>query len=457
MNLLLAMTMAASLMAPEGQLRLPPYKKVKLKNGITLLLMEQHEVPIVSFSFIIKAGSAADPAGKEGLASITAELLGSGTRTRSAEKFSEELDSIGGQFSASASADYSGGSAEFLKKDLNKGLELLADALLNPTFPQDEVTKLIKRRTDQIRSAKDRALGIIRTYFNAYLYGDHPYGKPPIGTETSLAAITREDVVNFYQTNYAPQNTILVAVGDFNADQMEKMLAEKFETWEPKSPREIKIPEPKQLRGRKLLLIDKPDSTQTFYMIGNLGISRTNPDRVYIEVVNTLFGGRFTSMLNTELRVNSGLTYGASSFFDQRKERGPFAIITYTQNANTEKAIDMTLDILKRLHEKGFTEEELRSAKNYIKGRFPTNIETSNQLASLLAELEFYGLDQSEINEYFAKIDAMTPEDARRIIRQYFPLEDLVFVLIGKASQIESVAKKYVPQPDKKSITQPGF
>ena len=443
--------------ADEGALKLPPYKKVRLKNGMSLLLMEQREIPLVSFSFIVRTGSTADPAGREGAASLIAELLRKGTKTRGADQLSAELDFIGGQLSASAALDYTSGRAEFLKKDLSKGLDLLADATLNPTFPQDEVTKLLRQRLDGVRAAKDQAQAVINSYFNAYLFGNHPYGRPTGGDEKSLAAIAREDVVKFYEACYTPSNTILAAAGDFNTAEMERILAEKFGGWTPKNAPPVNLPEPPPPQGKRLLLVDKPDSTQTFYQIGALGIARTNPDRVYIRVVNTLFGGRFTSMLNDALRVSSGLTYGAGSSFSENRARGPFVIGTYTRNATTEKAIDLTLDILKRLHEQGVSEADLKSAKAYIKGQFPPQIETTDQLAAQIAQLEFYGFDEREINDFYAKIDAMTIDDARRVIKQYFPLDDLVFVLIGKASEIERLAKKYAPKMDTKSINQPGF
>jgi zinc protease len=455
--ILLTIFIPAPLNAQSDGLKLPPYKKVKLKNGMTILLMEQREVPLVSFSFIVKAGSVADPAGKEGLAALTAGLLRKGTRARTADQISAELDFIGGQLLSNAGADYTIGRAEFVKKDIDKGLDLLADVMLTPSFPQDEVTKLIKQSIDGIISAKDQAEGVIGVYFNAYLYGKHPYGRPANGDEKSLASITRDDVLKFYQTYYTPSNVILAAAGDFNSAEMEKLLSEKFGSWPAKEPPAIDLPEAAPQRGRRLLLVDKPDSTQTYYQIGNLGIARNNPDRVYLNVLNTLFGGRFTSMLNDGLRVSSGLTYGARSSFDQRKSRGPFIISTFTSNENTEKAVDLTLDILKRLHEKGITEEDLKSAKNYIKGQFPPQIETNDQLAGLIAQLEFFGLDERDINEYYAKIDAMTLADAQRVIKQYFPLENLVFVFIGKSGEIESIAKKYAPKIDTRSISQSGF
>jgi predicted Zn-dependent peptidase len=456
-SLLLVLAAAAPAVAQTGSLTLPPYRKVVLKNGMTLLLMEQREVPLVAFSILVKAGSVSDPAGKEGVASMTAALLRRGTATRSADDFAAQLDFIGGSFGAGASADATIMSAEFMKKDLARGLELVADAVLHPAFPADEVKKLAAQRVDGIKSAKDRAAGVIGQYFNAYLYGRHPYGRPTGGDETSVASITRDDVVKFYETNYTPGGTVMAVVGDFAPADMEQQLAAVFAAWPAKAAPQVAVADAPLVKGRKLLLVDKPDSTQTYFRIGNIGIARSNPDRVLIDIVNTLFGGRFTSMINTELRIKSGLTYGANSGFAQWKAKGPFFVNSYTSNANTEKALDMTLDVLKRLHEKGISDDDLKSAKAYLKGQFPPDIETPDQLAGVLSELVFNGLDEREINAYYAKIDAAAMTDINRVIKQYFPLDNLVFVLVGRASDIEPVAKKYAPVVDRKSISAPGF
>jgi predicted Zn-dependent peptidase len=443
--------------ADELGLKLPPYKKVKLHNGLTVLLMERHELPLVSFQFIVKTGSVADPAGKEGVAEVTAELLRKGTAARTADKISEELDFVGATFGSGSNRDYTMASAEFVKKDLTTGLGLLADLLQNANFPQGELDKALARRIDGIKAAKDQVQGVIRTYFNSYLYGAHPYGRPPGGDEKSLSSITRDDVARFYRDHYAPDNTILAIVGDFNAAEMERAIGEKFGAWASKAVPTASLPEPVPVKGKKLLLVDKPDSVQTYFILGNLGISRTNPDRVFINVVNTLFGGRFTSLINTELRIKSGLTYGANSFFDLRKVPGPFSVASFTRNETTGKALDMTLDVIKRFHENGVSEDQLKSAKSYIKGQFPPSIETSDELASQIALLEFYGLDQTEITGLFAKIDSMTAADGNRIIKQYFPQDEMVFVLIGKASEIQDIAAKLAPTVDKKSISDRGF
>jgi predicted Zn-dependent peptidase len=176
-----------------------------------------------------------------------------------------------------------------------------------------------------------------------------------------------------------------------------------------------------------------------------------------VGVVNTIFGGSFTSMINSALRIKSGLTYGANSAFDQRKAPGSFYISTYTKNPTTEQAMDMALDVLKQLHEKGISSEQLASAKSLLKGQYPLRLETSDQLAAQLADLDFYGLDVHDIDDYLPKVEAMTLADSQRIIKTYFPLDNLVFVVIGKASEIGPAMKKYAPQMDTRSISDPGF
>ena len=171
--------------------------------------MEQHEIPLVSFGFIVRAGSVADPAGREGTASLVAGMLRKGTKSRTAEQFSDQLDFIGGEFDASAARDYTLGSAEFMSKDLERGVDLLADALTRAAFPQEEADKLIRQRQDEIKAAKDQAQAVIGSYFQGYLFGSHPYGRPIQGTETSLPAITRGDLAGFYATHYTPGNTII--------------------------------------------------------------------------------------------------------------------------------------------------------------------------------------------------------------------------------------------------------
>jgi predicted Zn-dependent peptidase len=444
---------------PTGGVRLPPYRALTLQNGMTVLLMEQHKVPLVSLNYVVRAGSVADPAGKEGLASVTAALLRKGTASRTADQISEALDFVGASYSASAGPDFSSGRAEFVKKDVAGGLDLFADLLLHPVFPEAEAKKLVAQRIDAIKAAKDSAQGVIRMYFDAYLYGSHPYARPTGGDERSLAGISRDDVVKFHAANYVPANVILSVVGDFDTADMAKAVTERFGPWAGKgNPAPVSLAAPRAAPGKRLLLVEKPDSTQTYFVIGNVGVARNNPDRVPIELVNTLFGGRFTSMINTALRIKGGLTYGASSGFEMRRAAGPFFIRSYTKNASTEKALDTALEVLRQLHEKGITEEDLASAKAYTKGTLPPQtLETSEQLAALLSELRLYGLPDAEINDFYARVDAVTLADATRVIATYYPEKDLTFVLVGKAGEIAPVARKYATEVKTRPIAEPGF
>ena len=455
---MLLLTLAIFASASAGQtLHLPPHEKYVLRNGLTVLLLEKHGVPLVNVYALVKTGAAADPAGEEGLASVTAGLLRKGTKARTAQQFAADLDYIGGEFEAEAGADFSSVSEEFLTKDTDRGLGLLSDALLHPTFPQDEVDKLLAQTLDGVRGAKDDPQQVLGAYYDGYLYGTQPYGRPAGGDEVSLQRIKRDAIVKFYEAKYAPGNVLLAVSGEFSGAEMRKKLEDVFGTWPARSVNSEVIPATAPVKSKRLLLVDKPDASQTYFAFGNVGIARNDPDRVAIRVVNTIFGGRFTSELNEALRVESGYTYGVSSFFDARKAPGPFGIFSFTKNETTAPAIDLALQVLQKFHQQGVTEEQLKSAKSYIKGQFPPNIETSRQLAQIIATYEFYALGDDEINQLEARVDAVTPEMAKQVIQKHFPSENLVFVLIGKASAIGPAVEKYADKRDARVISEPGF
>ena len=438
-------------------LHLPPHEKLVLKNGLTVLLMEKHGVPLIDVFAIVKTGAAADPAGKAGLASVTASLLRKGTKTRTAQQFARDLDYIGGSFEAAAAADFTYIDGEFMTKDLARGLDLFSDAVLHPTFPQSEADKILSQDVDAVKSAKDDPQSVLGLYYQGYLFGGHTYGRPPDGDELSLQHIQQNDIAKFYEANYAPGNTILGIAGEFDPAEMRKHLEEKLGAWPAHTVASSPIPAAKPEKGKKLLLIDKPDATQTYFAIGNIGTAVNDPDRVAIRVVNTIFGGRFTSQLNEALRVESGYTYGAGSFFDSHKAPGPFEIYSFTKNETTVPAIDLALQVLEKLHKNGVTAEELASAKSYIKGQYPPTIETSRQLVRRIVSNEFYGLGDDEVNQLEARVDAVTTAIAKETIKKHFPMDDLVFVLIGKASAIEPAVKKYADKIDARAISEPGF
>ena len=453
--ILLVLLLPAALFAQS--IHIPPHEKVVFKNGLTVLLLEKHGVPIVNFAALVKTGAAADPPGQEGLAAVTAQLLRKGTQKRTAPQFAADSDFTGGSVEADASADFSSVSGEFLNKDLARGLDLFSDALLHPVFPQPEVDKLLAQSLDGVRAAKDEARSVLGTYYDAYLFNGNGYGRTSDGDEISLTKIHRDAIVKFYETYYAPGNIILAVAGDFQTADMQKKLEEVFGQWPTKPVTPVNIPVAAPVKGKKLLLVDKPDATQTYFAIGNVATAAGDPDRIAIRLVNTVFGGRFTSLLNEALRVESGLTYGAISAFDPRKAPGPFGIYSYTKNESTVQAIDMALQVLQKLHKQGITADELASAKSYIKGQFPPSLETSKQLAQVIALNEFYGLDDREINDLEARLDAVTPAIAQQVIQKHFPTDNLVFTLIGKRSDIAAGVQKYAEKQDARVISEPGF
>lgn len=437
---------------------LPEYQRVVLPNGMTVLLLEKHEVPLVSATLLLRSGSVADPAGKEGTGALTAALLRKGTTTRSAEAFSNDVDFIGMLYSSSVSLDSSNVSIDFLKKDQSTALALLADVVLHPTFPAEEVTKLLARQQDAVRSSKDVPQAVLGQYYRAFLYGKNLYGRPSSGDENSLKAITRDDILAFYKTNYTAGNAILAVAGDFDAAAMKAALQASFNGWQGTAPPAVPLTALPQQKGRRLLLVDKPDATQTYFAIGNVGINATNPDRGEIDVVNELFGGRFTSLLNTELRIKTGYTYGASSNFVEGREPGPFVIATFTKNSTTIQALDKTLEVLDMAHAQGFTNEQLTSAKNTIAGTLPPELETSQSVASTLAHNELYGITRDDFNRDLVKTQQTTVADEKQILAKDFPTSaNEVIVVVGKASEIGPGLKKYTPNITTRKISDPGY
>ena len=349
-------------------------------------------------------------------------------------------------------------SGEFLNKDLTRGLDLFSDALMHPVFPQPEVDKLLAQSLDGVRAAKDEARSVLGTYYNAYLFNGNGYGRTSDGDEISLTKIHRDAIVKFYESYYAPGNIILAVAGDFQTAEMKKKLEEVFGPWPSKPVTPVKIPVIPPVKGRKLLLIDKPDATQTYFAIGNVATAAGDPDRVAIRLVNTVFGGSFTSLLNEALRVESGPDlWGQCLLLTRARLPAPSESIASQKTKATAQAIDMALQVLQKLHKQGITAEQLASAKSYIKGQFPPSIETSRQLAQIIAINEFYGLDDSEINDLEARLDAVTPAIAQQVIQKHFPADNLVFTLIGKRSEISTAVQKFAEKQDARVISEPGF
>ena len=437
---------------------LPEYERVVLDNGTVLLLNEKHDVPIIGMHAVIRGGSAADPADRAGMANLLAGLLQKGAGERDAAEFAEAVARVGGRVSASASVESIDISAEFLSRDVELMIELVADMLLRPRIAEKEFEKLQQRSIAMIQAAKDgNPAGLIGDYGYAFIYGDHPYGRPGNGSETSLAAIGHDDVSDYYANHFGGDRLIIAVSGDFDIVAMKARLAQVFGSWGPAATQLPTISVPERFSGKRVLLVDKPGAAQTYFWIGNIGVALDYPRRAELRIANTLFGGRFTSMLMTAMRVESGLTYGARSVVQQHSASGSVTIRSYTETSKTVEAIDMAISLLDRLHKQGANEKMIESARNYIMGQFPPTLETALSLASMFAWLEQHGLDRAYVDGYGAALEGVTPVSVHNAISEVYPdAGDLVFVLIGDAEKIREAVAKYGPVTEI-SITEPRF
>lgn len=454
---LLTLSLSVNAQTKPAAFKVPAYEKFVLPNGLTVYLMEQHEVPVISISAILPAGAIYDGP-RSGLASLTAAGLQYGTKSYSKTKIEEELDFIGATLNTYASKESAGLSSKFAAKDADKVLPILKEILIDPVFDKDEFEKERKRVLTNLEQAKQSPRNVIGSYWDKFIYGDHVYGNSLTGSQATVSKFSIDDLRNFYSSNYSPTGSAIAVVGDFNSKDMRTRMESLFGSWKPSSSRQPNlagqtVPAPSSTR---ILLVNKEDARETTFLIGGLGIRRDNPDFVAIEVVNTVFGGRFTSWLNDELRVNSGLTYGANSRFTPLKNSGTFAISTFTANKTTEATIGKALQVLDSLHKKGFNDKTLMSAKNYVKGQFPPRYETAGQLAGLLTQMFWYGFDESFINNFEKNVDGLTAARSKEIINKYFPKDKLQFVVIGKAEEIKKIAEKYGPVVTKE-IKADGF
>ena len=447
--------LSLQLLAQEA-FQLPAYEKFTLKNGLTIYLMEQREVPLISVSAILPAGAVRN-GDTPGLAAITADALMYGTKNYSKGVLEEALDFMGASLNTYAGKEAASLSATFAAKDSEQVLAIIKEVLASPVFPAEEWEKAQSRLLVQLDQQKESPRAVIGEYYDKFVFGDHVYGNTRSGTKTAVQQISTEDIRRFYEQNYHPAAAALAVVGDFDKAEMKKQLQRLFKDWKGSGkPQPLQLAEIPQQAQARVLLVNKPDARETTFLIGGPGVPRNHPDYVPIQVVNTILGGRFTSWLNDELRVNSGLTYGARSAFDSFKKGGTFVISTFTKNESTEEAIDLALEVNKRLHEQGIGEEVLESAKNYVKGQYPPKYETAGSLASLLTTMYFYDFDEQFINTFQQKVAQLDVARANEVVEKYFPAEKLQFVLIGKADEVREVAKKY-GELTEKNITDEGF
>ena len=449
---------AADANATPAAVKVPANQRFVLPNGLTIVLVPKKEVPLIAFSGFIRGGALADPADKNGVASLTAGLLDRGAGKRSAYQFSDAVEGAGGSFGASAGAESISIGGQFLARDRALMIELLADALMRPHFDASEFDTFRNREIEFIKSSKDSdPSALVGIYGRAMLFGAHPYGRPKGGSERSLAAITQGDVVSYHSTNFGANRTTLVFAGDLDPKWMKQALTTAFGGWAKAASTPVVLKPAARASGRRVLLVDSPGAVQTYFWLGNVGVDRHYSGRPALDLVNTLYGGRFTSILNTELRIKSGLSYSAGSSFSRGSVPGEFSIRSFTQTENTGKALDLTLETLEALKHGALAADMVDSARAYVLGQYPLGLETAADWASVLADLELYGLGKEYIEGYGPALAKVDVAETAAVTADAFPRPaDLVIVLIGDAEKIRAAAAKYGPVTEMK-LAQPDF
>ena len=422
------------LAAPLHAADITPHRFVT-PNGLTVLVVEQHTLPIVQIQALVKTGSVQDPPEKAGLANLTAGLLDEGTATRSSTQLAEQIEFVGGALEAKATHDFTTAAARVLAKDTDLGFELLADILLHPSFPEPELERVRKLILGEIVAQKDDPGAVAGKAFSQLVFTGHPYSWPVNGTEETLPAISRADVQAFHAREYLPNQTILSVVGDVTVEQARAMVEKHFGSWQKGPAPERTAASPAAIDKPVVKLVDK-ELSQTTLVLGHLGISRTNPDFYAVTVMNYILGaGGFSSRLMDSIRDRQGLAYGVMSHFEPRAESGPFLVSLQTRNATANQALAGVLKELHAMKAAPVSAKELSEAKSYLVGSFPMRFDTTHKLAEILCQIQFYGLGLDYFTQYPAWIAKVTADDVVRVAKQYLHPDHYVLVAVGKMGE----------------------
>jgi predicted Zn-dependent peptidase len=417
---------------------MPAATERTLPNGMRLLVVPQRKLPLIDAVLVLQHGSEADPAGKEGLAALTAALLREGTATRNSPDIAEQQAFLGVRLGSGASLEQTSISLHAPTAVLDSAFALMADLVLRPTFPEAEFTRVRNETVTGLLQLRDRAPAIADRAFASIVFGEaHPYGRPGSGTETSVEAITRDDVAEFWRAWYRPNAATLILVGDISVDEAERRATALFGAWEraPLPPIATSATPAPPRTG--ITLIDKPGAPQSSFRLGSVAVARNTPDYHALLVLNTVLGGSFTSRLNNNLRETKGYTYGAGSSFGMRREAGPFAARAEIVAEKSDSALLEFMKELKAIREPLGT-EELEKAKQYLILGFAERFETTGDVASQYVPLITYGLPLDTWSGFQRGVERVTATDVQRVARQYVNPEALHIVIVGDRASIEA-------------------
>ena len=421
--------------APKS-LTLPAVVTRDLPNGLRLMVIEQHELPLADFVLIVKSGAETDEPGKLGTATLATTLLKEGTTTRSSLQIADQEAFLGVDIFANSGWDATTVQLHTPTAQLDSALALFADIALHPAFPGNELERLRKQRLTSLLQVKDRAPEIANRAFAAIVYGSAAYGHALTGDEASTNAIQQADVRRFYDTYFRPNNATLLVVGDVKPDDVERRVRALFGGWPRGLTPATNYGQPTPAKATTIYLVDKPGAAQSSFRIGGVGVARSTQDYFPLTVMNTALGGSFTSRLNQNLRETKGYTYGASSGFAMRRSPGPFIASAEVVAAKTDSALIEFMKELRAIRDT-VPKDELEKTKRYLQLQLPGRFETTGDIAGQLSQLVTYDVPSSFYNNYTQGIASVTQADVQRVARQYLDPDKLAIVVVGDRKSIE--------------------
>src|SRR4029079_9210612 len=442
--------------APPRSGTFPKPVEQTLPNGLRVIVVERRETPLVSAQLLIKNGGEVDPPELAGLADMTANLLTKGTQTRDATKIASEVESLGASLDSGARWDSSFATVSGMSSKLPQAMEILADVVRRPTFKSEEVERLRQQYLDNLTLALGDPGTIARMVAARVVFGDSPYGHPVSGTTETLTRISAADIAKMHSRFYRQDNAILVIGGDIDAKDGMALATKYFGDWQKPTTPMPSLSAAMENAGSKsgrVVVIDKPDAGQAAVFLARTGINRKDPEYFSGVVSNSVLSG-YSGRLNQEIRIKRGLSYGAGSSLDARRDVGPFVASAQTKNESGAQVADLLLGELGRLSSAPPNEVELVPRKAVLIGNFSRNLETANGLVGQVASLALYGLSLDEINRYITNVEAINSQDVQKFAGTRLEAKTSNIIIVGNAKAFLPELQKQHPNVEVIPITE---
>lgn len=431
--------------APPHAVQFPKPVEKMLANGLRVIVIERAGTPLVTAQLVIKNGGEVDPPELAGLGNMLADLITKGTEKRSATQIAEAVEALGGSLYSSARWDSTRVGVDVMSSKIGPAVDILADVVRRPTFKDEEIERLRQQTLDDLTVELGQPGSIARYVAARVIFGDAPYGQPLAGTPESIARITRDDFLKYHRRWYRPDNAMLVIGGDITSKNAFALAERYFGDWQKPSEPVPPLPAPKPVASvnPRVVVVDKPDAGQAAVLVARAGITRSDPDYFRGLVANSVLSG-YSGRLNQEIRIKRGLSYGAGSQLDTRRNVGPFVATAQTKNQSAGQVADLLLGEVSRLATAPVPDIELNPRKAVVVGNFARNLETTSGLVTQVATLAVYGISFDEINRYISNVQSITASDVQRFAGSHLDARATSIVIVGNAKEfLPELSKKY--------------